>query len=250
MFRGFLGIFIKGLEKNNPEALLENEKENLRKQVASFNDALATHAGNVEKLLATSKRLETEEKDLRLKIPTLISAGKRDVAGQLAVRLQSIGAQHDDVVAQLTESENQYKELTKARDAAVSAATRKIEELSVGLNDMKIKRAAAEMAEMATGMVTSIGSSGDSLNRISAMIDDERAKAAGRARVASDSMTSAGLTIDIDTETALADAALAQFESDYGLLPEPKTDPLEELLRKPVKKKKVKQKVAVEVQQG
>ena len=31
LFKGFLGLFISGLEKRNPEALLEVEKENLRK---------------------------------------------------------------------------------------------------------------------------------------------------------------------------------------------------------------------------
>lgn len=247
MFRGFLGLFVKGLERNNPEALLENEKENLRKQVASFNDALATHAGNVEKLMSQTKRLETEEKDLRLKIPTLLKAGKRDVAGQLALRLQGIASQHDFVLAQLEESETQYKELVKARDAAVAAATRKMEELTAGLNDMKIKRAAAELSEMATGMVTSIGSSGDSLARISTMIEDERAKAAGRARVASDSMSSVGLTIDIDAETAMAESALAEFESSAGLLPEPSSaDPLDEIL-KPKRSRSKKAKTAVEI---
>ncbi|MEY3898623.1 MAG: hypothetical protein RLZZ214_4145, partial [Verrucomicrobiota bacterium] len=37
IFRGFLGLFVSGLEKRNPEALLELEKENLRKQIAQFN---------------------------------------------------------------------------------------------------------------------------------------------------------------------------------------------------------------------
>ena len=32
IFRGFLGLFISGLERQNPEALLEVEKENLRRQ--------------------------------------------------------------------------------------------------------------------------------------------------------------------------------------------------------------------------
>lgn len=230
MFRGFLGLFVKGLERNNPEALLENERENLRKQIASFNDALATHAGMVEKLGAQTKRLETEERDLRAKIPALIAAGKRDVAGQLAVKLQSVDAQHDQVLAQLEDTDRQYKELVKARDAAVSAATRKIEELSVGINDMKIKKASAELSEMATGMISSIGGSGDSLSRISEMVDNERAKAAGRARVAGDTLAAGGAIIDINGESALAEAALLQFEAAY-------TDPLDKVLQEtaPVK---------------
>ena len=37
LFRGFLGLFISGLERQNPEALLEVEKENLRAQIARYN---------------------------------------------------------------------------------------------------------------------------------------------------------------------------------------------------------------------
>jgi hypothetical protein len=45
LFKGFLGLFVSGLEKANPEALLEVEKENLRKQIANYNQGLASHAG-------------------------------------------------------------------------------------------------------------------------------------------------------------------------------------------------------------
>ena len=36
LIRGFFGLFISGLERKNPEALLEVEKENLRKQIAKL----------------------------------------------------------------------------------------------------------------------------------------------------------------------------------------------------------------------
>ena len=36
LFKGFLNVFIGSDERQNPEALLELEKENLRKQIANF----------------------------------------------------------------------------------------------------------------------------------------------------------------------------------------------------------------------
>ena len=45
IFRGFLSLFVSGIEKRNPEALLELEQENLRKQIGSYNQSLAAHAG-------------------------------------------------------------------------------------------------------------------------------------------------------------------------------------------------------------
>src|SRR5260221_8497594 len=36
LIRGFFGLFVSGLEKQNAEALLEVERENLRKQIAQY----------------------------------------------------------------------------------------------------------------------------------------------------------------------------------------------------------------------
>ena len=217
MIKGFFGLFVGGLEKNNPEALLENEKNNLREQIGNFNTGLASHAGLIEKLLSTAKKLDTEEKDLKLKVQAMLTAGKRDLASQFALRLQNIDKEHTDVVAQLEEAERQYKELTLARDVSVKTAKDKIESITRGLNDMKIQKAAAELTEMANGMITSIGSSGDSLNRIGTLIEDERNKAAGRVRVAKDSNTLGDIKEQADMQQAMADIALQQFEASMGV---------------------------------
>ena len=49
---------------------------------------------------------------------------------------------------------------------------------------MRMNQAMAEIHEMAAGMVSSIGGGGDTLNRLHEMVEEERTKAAGRARVA------------------------------------------------------------------
>src|SRR5262245_58730685 len=40
LFKGFVGLFVSGVERRNPEALLELEKENLREQIARYNQGL------------------------------------------------------------------------------------------------------------------------------------------------------------------------------------------------------------------
>src|SRR3989337_2843653 len=90
LFRGFLGLFISGLEKQNPEALLEVEKENLRKQIANYNQGLAAHAGLCERLMTQIRKLEGEERELRAKTAANLRAGNRDVAGNYALRLQTV----------------------------------------------------------------------------------------------------------------------------------------------------------------
>src|SRR4028119_385887 len=93
LIRGFLGLFISGMEKQNPEALLEVEKENLRIQISRYNQGLASHAALCERLMTQVKKLEAEERELRAKASANLKAGNREVAGQYALRLQSISSQ-------------------------------------------------------------------------------------------------------------------------------------------------------------
>ena len=55
------------------------------------------------------------------------------------------------------------------------------------------------------------GGAGDTLNRLEGMVNEERDKAAGRARVAKDSVDMSGINLKEAEMTALADQALADF---------------------------------------
>jgi len=106
---------------------------------------------------------------------------------------------------------------------AVSSARAKIESLKSSISDMKMKRAMAELTEMASGMISSIGGSGDTLDRLQAMVEEERTKAAGRARVARDSMDMTGVQLKEAEQNALAEQALADFAAKEGIALEPTT---------------------------
>ena len=221
LIRGFFGLFISGMERQNPEALLEVEQENLRKQVAQYNQGLISHAALCERLMTQVRKQETEQRDLRAKASANLRAGNRDVAGQYALRLQSIDRDLEENRQQLEQAETTYKELVKARDVAVSTAKAKIEALKSGISDLKMKKALAELTEMASGMITSIGGSGDTLDRLSTMVEEEREKASGRVRVARDSMDTTGIHIKEAEQKALADQALADFAAKEGIALDP-----------------------------
>lgn len=217
LFRGFLGLFIGGMERRNPEALLEVEKENLRKQIANYNEGLAAHAGLCERLMTQVRKLEQEEREFRAKATANLRAGNRDAAAQYALRLQTTQRELTENRAQLEQAETTYKELVKARDVSVKAAQAKIHELKSSLDDLKVKRATAELTEMASGMITSIGGSGDTLDRLHKMVEEEREQASGRARIARDSLNTTDFTIKEEEQRALADQALADFAALEGI---------------------------------
>jgi phage shock protein A len=213
LIRGFASIFVSGLERQNPEALLEVEQENLRKQVSKFNASLASHAGMVERLIAQVRKLEMDEADLRAKTSANLKLGNREAAGQYALRLENTTRELDSTRRQMDQAETTYKELVRARDVAVSLAKSRIEALKSGIGDMKMKRAMAEITEMASGMVTQLGGSGDTLNRLEEMVNEERHKAAGRVRVAVDSLDARDVQLKEAEQGARAEHALAAFEA-------------------------------------
>lgn len=217
LFRGFLSLFISGIEKSNPAALIEAEKENLRKQIARFNDNLATHAGFVERLMRQVKNLEAKEKELTARIAANIKAGNRSLAGQMALELQTVKTQLEENRQQLEDTDMTYKKLLKTRDVAVSEAQAKIEKLKRMISETEMMEAQAELQEMAKGMVSEIGGGGDTLNRVEEYLNERRDKAAGRARVASNTIDTSQVEMKEAEQAALAEQALAEFETAFGL---------------------------------
>ena len=223
IIRGFFSLFISGLERQNPEALLEIEKENLRKQIANYNQGLASHAALCERLISQVKKLETEERDLKAKTAAHLRAGNREAAGQYALRLQTVSRELEEDHKQLDQAEQTYKELIRARDVSIKAAQDKIDALKYSLSDLKIKKATAELSEMASGMIGTIGGAGETLDRLHGMVEEEREKAAGRARVARDSIDTRDVDLKATEQNAMQEQALADFAAKEGIALEAKS---------------------------
>ncbi len=222
LLRGFLGLFVSGLERQNPRALIEVEKENLRAQIARFNDNLATHAGFCERLMRQVKNLEALERDLAAKAAANLKVGNRSAAGQYALQLKTVKEQLEENRSQLITAEETYKKLVQTRDVAVREAQAKIESLKRLLTETEMLEAQAELQEMASGMVSSIGSGGETINRVEEYLTERRDKAAGRSRVAASSVDTSKVELMEAEQQALADQALTEFAAAYGLeLPPP-----------------------------
>ena len=217
LIKGFFGLFISKVERRNPEALLEVEKENLRKMIGEYNKGLASHAGLCERLVTQVRKLEKEEAELKAKAAANLKAGNKKLAGQYALRLQSVRRELDENRAQGGEAEKTYKELVHARDVSVKAARDKITEIARGINDAKVKKAMADLNEMATGMIGEIGGSGDTLDRLHEMVEDDRTEAAGRLRVAKDSLDTSEIESMAGEQEAMEEMALADLAAEMGV---------------------------------
>ena len=77
LFRGMFGQAVTSAERAHPEALLEAESENLRKQLASYNQGLISHAALCERLMAQVRKLEGEQSEIRAKTSANLRVGNR-----------------------------------------------------------------------------------------------------------------------------------------------------------------------------
>jgi phage shock protein A len=212
LIMGFLHLFTAALEERNPEALLGLEQENLRKQLGNYNRGLSMHASLCERLITQVKRLENEERSLRVQTAALLRGGQRQKAAGFALRLQTVELDLQGSRTQLARAEEVYRELSRARDQSFKRAQTQIQALRFELDDLKIKRATVELTEAASGLITQIGGPGDTLKRLQELVENERDRAAGIARIAGDAMHSARFELIEAEQDALAEQALTDFE--------------------------------------
>lgn len=219
IIRGFFGLFIKQLETSNPEALIEAEKDNMRTQIARFNESLANHAAFTERLMRQIKSLSAKERELTAKITANLKVGNKRVAGQLALELQTVKQQLNENQSQLEIADKTFKDLEKQRDVSIREAQAKIDKLQNMISETQMLEAQAELQEMAKGMSGGFNQSGETICRVTELLEERRDKAAGRARVAVGSSTQqiSGVEVKEAEMEALGEAALAEFAADNEL---------------------------------
>lgn len=213
VWRAVVGAQITNLEANHAEEMLDLERERLQQQVFKYNQGLGGHAGLCERLKAEIARLEKERAQLEPKLRMRLDAGDRVTAGQHALRLETIAKEIAQHAEQHAEAEATYKELVRARQVAIVAAKDKIENLKRSIGDYRVQQALADLTEMAAGMHGAIGLDDRTLERVKERVDEKRNYAAGRVRVARESIDTTEVRMREAEQSALADAALARFEA-------------------------------------
>ena len=208
-----VGSGVTDLEVRNADAMLDLERETLREQVARYNEGLAGYAGLIERLKHEREQLEKERSAHEPRLRARLLAQDRDAAGRHALRLETIAERLTVLETELDRAEQEYRELARARDAAVARARERIEAFKRSLGDLRLKEALASVSELGAGLHGATGLGDGTLERIQERIDDKRHHAAGRARVARDAVLgSEGHTERVEYE-ARAQAALARYEA-------------------------------------
>ena len=217
LFRGFLGLFVSGLEERNPEALMEAAREDFRSKMAQYNMALAQMAGVAERLKNQIKGKTTRAQDLERRILANHHAGNLELAGTLARELQELKADLTVDTNELSETETAYQANLRQAKVSQREFEDKISQLQKRLSQVKIKEAQAEAAAALSNVAFKVGDLGDSMKTVEEVLSKRYEQSAGKARVAADLVDMDKIQEKESERKALEQAALAEFLASQGI---------------------------------
>jgi phage shock protein A len=218
---GFLSLFISGLERANPRALLEAEINALHAAVGNYNTNLAKQAGLVERLKG---QIQREKKDLEMltaKAKALYTAKQFDEAGRLALQIKNLQQEVAENDSQFKQADDLYVNLTRQRDVYIRDAQKRIDGIKMKLTKAEIAEAQAQLAEVASATAFDLAGSGATLQRVEESLDERVATATGKVRVAADQARSGEWAMKDEEQKVLEAQALAEFASAMSLEPPP-----------------------------
>jgi phage shock protein A len=217
LFRGFVGLFISGLEEANPEALLEAARQEFREKTVQYNLALARMAGVAERLKGQVKGKAVRAQDLERRILANHRSGNLELAGSLARELQELKADLETDGQELKETEDAYQANLRQAKLAQREFEEKVQRLEKQLTQVKIKEAQAEAAAALGSAAFSVGDLGDTMKTVESILQKRYELSAGKARVAADMVDVAAIEQKEGERRALEQAALADFLASQGI---------------------------------
>jgi len=217
LFRGFVGLFISGLEESNPEALMEAARQEFRQKMTQYNLALAKMAGVAERLKSQVKGKAARAQDLERRVLANHSAGNIELAGTLARELQELKVDLGVDTSELSETEEAYQANLRQAKVAQQEFQDKIGRLEKQLSQVKIKEAQAEAATALSSVAFKVGDLGDTMRTVEEVLQKRYETSAGKARVARDMVDMTAVQEKESERKALEQAALAEFLASQGM---------------------------------
>ncbi|MEN6309644.1 MAG: hypothetical protein ABFD91_17995 [Anaerohalosphaeraceae bacterium] len=214
---GFVSLFVSGIERRNPEALIEAARQEFRDRMAQYNLALAQMAGIAERLKAQITAKTNRAKELERRVLANHQAGNLELAGSLARELQELKSDLLTDTQELKETEDAYQANLRQAKLAQKEFEEKIRKLDKQLSQVKIKEAQAEAASALGNVAFKVGDMGDTMKTVEEVLAKRYEVSAGKARVAKDIVDMDQLREKETERKALEQNALAEFLANQGI---------------------------------
>lgn len=209
--RGRISLFFSAIEFRNPEVLLENATNDLKQNRQRMREGLSELAANSARLQQQVANKERSKVDLEGRVLVAYNGGNMERAQEIAAQLQELEGDLSEDKLELESNETAYKNMHETCMAVEKETIKKIERLKRALSKAKASEAAANVADIVSGVATKASAATENMERLEEVLADKQAKASGRLRVAGDSPQFQAIRSREEERKEASKAALANF---------------------------------------
>lgn len=218
LFRSLFGWMLRGLE--NPELILRQHIEDLRARLPEFNRQ-AAEVVKLEKMLEMqAQRLRDKVAQLDAQVRRAVALGpeKKEAAKTLIAALETAKVELADTETQLAQANVNSQQVKKARLAYERRVQQQIQEAMRQMSRAKRAEIEKQMSELM--MSFEVSDDSEVLDRMTARIDEDLARATARREIASDSVGSQLASLEFDSIESDSERVYEEYQRQLGLVPE------------------------------
>jgi len=221
MFRSFFGFFISVAE--NPELILEQNIRDMNDQVPRMNESIAMVKANVTLLEKEEAKYKYDINDLTAKVKAAIQAGRDDLAGSFATRLEQVRGAMARTQGQLETARAAFDKASAVKKAFLQEKERKTQEALNAIADYRRSQWQKKVADvMEQFEVTGISATHDEMVR---KIEETTALNEARMEMALGNVDQQKVKIEEEAEKLRANELVKEFKVEMGLIsPEASTE--------------------------
>jgi phage shock protein A len=215
MFRSFFGFFISVAE--NPELILEQNIRDMNDQVPRMNESIAMVKANATLLEREEAKYKADVNDLTAKVKAAIQAGRDDLAGSFAVRLEQVRGALARNQGQLDTARSAFDKAMAVKKAFLLEKERKTREALNAIADYRRSQWQKKVADvMEQFEVTGISATHDEMVR---KIEETTALNEARMEMALGNVDQQKMKIEEEAEKLRANELVKQFKVEMGMMP-------------------------------
>ncbi|MFB1484706.1 PspA/IM30 family protein [Corallococcus sp. RDP092CA] len=215
--RSFAGFFVSSIE--DPELILEQNIRDLNDQVPKMNESIAMVRANVTLLEKENQKYQQDVRELTAKVKAAIQAGRDDLAGTYATKLQAEKEALARNEQQLELAKQAYEKALNVKKAFMREKDKKTHEAMNAIRDARRAKWQAKVADtMESFTVAGVDSTHDEMLR---KVQEKTAINEARMQMALDTVDHQGALIEEEAEKLQANELVKQMKMEMGLLDSP-----------------------------
>ncbi len=223
IFRSLFGWLVRSAE--NPELILRQHIDELREKVPEMNRQVAEVVKMEKMLQMQQERLQERVGFLELQVIQAVKLGpeKKEAAKTLIAALEQAKQDLAATDMQLEQANDNSERMKRARSAFIQQVNQKIAEAKNQISRAKRAEVEEKLAEVMGSF--EMGDTSETLDRMTAQIDERLARAQARREIAATSVEAQLSEVSLSQIDDATERKYVEYQRQLGILPpEPATE--------------------------